>query len=338
MGKALIIKFLSLALIVFGVVLRLSPGALAETGEARGPIEGRGPARIIALSFASAELVRLMGAADRLVGVADNVKLREDLIPEAGRIPGVGRGFEPDLETIARLRPELVIGYANHPGPGFAERMEALGIAYLSLDFYLPASFPEETRLLSRALGGEAPERAEKYLSWMRNHEEKALKIISEANPKRPRVLMEHFVERRILGSGTGGYELSKMTGVINLASSLPKGFSSVDEEWVIKQNPDIFVKMVSLPSFSDEETKKKLLEEARLEIMGRIGWEDMEAIKSGRVYAFDTDYAGGPRYIAGLYLLASWFYPELFKRDLFSYADREYLWLFQGLGSPGDF
>jgi iron complex transport system substrate-binding protein len=290
------------------------------------------PKRIIPLSYASVELIRLMGAMDRVVGTTSYIRKRTVLIPEAKNIPDLGRAFSPNMEELLRLEPDLVIAWATNPGPELDNRLDSLGVKLLRLDFYLSSSFAEEVRVLAEVLGGEAKERAEKYLSWIEKLKNEAEELINGANPKRPTVLMEHFAQRKILGPGSGSYQLGEMAFIHNLAEPLGKEFSVLDDEWVIKQNPDIFIKVISLPEESEPGVNERLMEEARLEVMGRRGWEDMEAVKSGKVFVFDTEIAGGPRYILGLYLLCHWFYPDLFPLEKYDMVHKEYMTVFQGL------
>jgi iron complex transport system substrate-binding protein len=290
------------------------------------------PQRIIPLSYASAELVRLMGAMDRVVGTTSYIRQRIALIPEAQNIPDLGRAFSPNMEELIRLEPDLVLAWATNPGPELDNRLDDLGIKLLRLDFYLSNAFSDEARVLAEVLGGEAKGRAESYLAWIDKLKKDAEELIREANPPRPTVLMEHFSERKILGPGSGSYQLGEMAFIKNLAEPLGKEFSVLDEEWIIKQNPDVYVKVTSFPAESKPGDNEKLAEAARLEVMSRRGWEDMKAVKSGRVYVFDTEMAGGPRYILGLYLLCHFFYPDLYPMASYEGLRDEYLKVFQGL------
>lgn len=287
--------------------------------------------RIVTLSFASIELIRLMGAADRVVGATQYVKARRGLVPETDNIVNVGRGFMPNLEVMARLQPDLVITWKSNPGLDLERQLEPLGIKVLRLDFFLPDVFEREVRVLAQALGGEAPERAERYLAWNRDHEQRLKALIQEAGLAPPTILVEHFTERRLAGPGSGAYFLTTMLGADNFARTLDRASSIVDAEWVVKKNPSYFIKMVSLLNTEDEEAKNRQLEQARQEVLHRQGWQDMSAVRDNRVYALDSDISGGPRYVIGLYLLAHWLYPDLVPEGSASDAYKEYLRIFHG-------
>jgi iron complex transport system substrate-binding protein len=288
------------------------------------------PQRIICLSFVSYELIRLMGAAERVAGTIDFVKVSELMAPENEIPVSVGNGFTPDMEALARLSPDLVVAYTFKPGPDLTNRLNSLGIPLLRLDFYPPSVLARETLVMAEVLGGEAPGRAEAYLSWLKDHREKIAAIVAKV-PKKPTIIMEHFLENRIFGPGAASYEVAEMTGAINLGSVMKRTSNTVDTEWVIKQNPDVFIKVLSLPDITDPSKKREIMEKTRKEILNRKGWEDMDAIKNGKVYVWDSDISNGARYIVGLYQLCHWLYPDLVPENASEEVNLEYWNKFQG-------
>jgi iron complex transport system substrate-binding protein len=329
---------------LLSVIIALNLGFLVfpETLPAAGYIEvidARGqtvsvpsPARrIVTLSVASIELNRGMGAVDRVVGATQYVKARRGLVPETDDIVNVGRGFMPNLEVLARLRPDLVVTWKSNPGPDLERQLEPLGIKVLRLDFFLPDIFEREVRVLAQVLGDEAPERAARYLAWNQEHEQRLKTLIQESPVEPPSILVEHFTERRLAGPGSGAYLLTTILGAENFALALERASSIVDAEWVVKKNPAYFIKMVSLLNTDDEEARNRQLEQARLEVLNRQGWQEMNAVRDKRVYPLDSDISGGPRYIIGLYRLAHWLYPDLVPEESAAKAYEEYLRTFHG-------
>jgi iron complex transport system substrate-binding protein len=333
-----LLRFLFLFLGVFcvhlsGLSTKLQAADFIEVVDARGQIVSvPSPAkRIVTLSFASLELIRLMGSIDRVVGAAQYVKARRDLAPETVSIVNVGRGFMPNLEVLARLQPDLVITRKSSSGLDLERQLEPLGVKVLRLDFFLPEVFEREVRVLAKVLGGEASMRAERYLAWNREHEQRLKSLLQEADLTPPTILVEHFTQRRLAGPGSGAYFLTTMLGADNFAKILGRASSIVDAEWVVKKNPDYFIKMVSLVETGDEKANNKQLAQARQEVLHRQGWQDMNAVRQGRVYVLDLDIGGGPRYVIGLYLLAHWLYPKAVPEDSAANAYDEYLHVFHG-------
>ncbi len=114
----------------------------------------------------------------------------------------------------------------------------------------------------------------------------------------------------------------------------------SVNPEDVVAQNPDIIVKLIS---YSDEAGGYQLdaddtagLEAIRAEIMSRPELQNVNAVKTGRVYVITSEigstYSNSCRVFLQIAYNAKWFHPELFE-DLDPQAiHQEYLTRFQGL------
>jgi iron complex transport system substrate-binding protein len=286
----------------------------------------KAPQRIVTLSFASTELIRLLGKIDHVVGTTRYVKARPEMIPESAHIPDVGRGFMPDIETLSKLEPQLVVTWAGNPGPDLEEKLLPLGIHVLRLEFFLPSVFEREVNVLSEVMGDEAKEQATKYLTWIEAHKTNIGNLIGDAGDKKTTVIIEHFTERRIAGPGAGSYELSLLAGAENLGYYLGRQSSEPDDEWIIRQNPDVYIKIVSPPIAISEAERLIVMETTVREVMERPGWEEMDAVKNKRVHAMDSDFSGGPRFVIGLCQQAHFFYPEKVPRELAVQAFEEYL------------
>jgi iron complex transport system substrate-binding protein len=291
------------------------------------------PQRIVVLTSSAMELIRLMGAEDRVIGVASHVAMRKAILPGKSHVTDVGRGFSPDLELLVRLKPDLLITWSDKPGPDLDVRLEELGISLLRLDLFLISSLPRETRVLAEVLGGEAPLKAEAYLSWLDYHRERASSLIENYDSPRPSILMEHFPEYMAVGPGAGAYELAEFSKARNLGDILPNDSNLVDAEWYVLQNPDYFIKLISLPGVEDPLEMKRRKDEMKSHVMGRRGLRDLDFVKNGRVLVSDAEIGAGPRYPAGLYEICHFLYPDLVPPNASEEAHGEYLSGFLGIG-----
>lgn len=199
--------------------------------------------RAVSLSASGVECIQIMGRMDTLVGVTEHTKTRIGQFPEIAGLPSVGRGFMPNLEVIAELRPDVVLAWKTNPGPELERQLEPLGIAVLRLDLTEPKTLPEEMRTLASILGTEAQARTEAYWEWVARWTAQIQKSIA-GHPK-PTVLAEHFTPLRIAGPGSGLYELTQMAGGNNLAGDIGIRSMQVDSEWVLERNPQLFVKSI---------------------------------------------------------------------------------------------
>lgn len=123
--------------------------------------------RVVSLSASGVECIRIMERIDTLVGITEHTKTRKAQFPEVARLPSVGRGFMPNFEVIAELRPDVILAWKTNPGPELERQLEPLGIAVLRLDLTEPGKLPEEMRTLASILGPEAQRRTEAYWEWV---------------------------------------------------------------------------------------------------------------------------------------------------------------------------
>lgn len=295
--------------------------AEAETGTATAP-------RLVVLPLDALECVRLLGGMDRVCGVTHHAAARRALLPEVRNIPSVGRGFSPNLEALAALRPNIVVAWKGYPGPELERQLEPLGIRILRLDLHVPDNLEDGVRTLAAVLGGDALDRGEAFLRWNQEQESRLrASIPPDASPVT--VLGEHFAPERLAGPGSALFALTEKAGGRNLAAGLRLASSPVNAEWIAAQKPAVCVKSVSLASL-DPEIGQRQLEAARQEFAQRPGWRDMDAVKRGRVYALSSDILGGPRWVVGMAALVGMFYPEAAPQADARALHEEYLRRFQ--------
>lgn len=284
--------------------------------------------RLVVLPVDALEVVRLLGGMAQVVGVSQHAAERNALLPEAAKIPGVGKGFSPNLEAIAALGPDVVVTWKGYPGPELERRLEPFGIRVLRLDMHLPENLTWGVHALAELLGEKAVARGKDYLNWVRQAEAR-LHASIPAGVAQPAVLAEHFAPDRLAGPGSALFELTLKAGGRNPASRLHTASSPVNMEWVVEQHPDVVIKSVSLSSL-DTQKGLEQLKKARAELSARIGWQDVPAARDGRVYAISADILGGPRWVVGMAALVEAFYPEAACKTNAQALHKEYLHLFQ--------
>lgn len=88
-------------------------------------LELPGPAqRIVSLAPHVTELLFAAGAGDKVVGVVSY----SDYPPQAQKLPQVGGYTQIDLEAVAALKPDLVVGWKSGNRNTHLDRLQALGI------------------------------------------------------------------------------------------------------------------------------------------------------------------------------------------------------------------
>jgi len=269
------------------------------------------PRRVVTLNKNGAEVMRLLGVADRIVGVSDWIPKNPQYWPELAQATNVGRFNDPDVEAIAALKPDLVLCYQSSPGPGFEEKMTAAGIQVLRLELYRISALPRDVEALGRVFGREA--KAREYLDWLAVRMDDLSGRVARSlarQPERPKVYLEAYADFAACGNSSGMHERLDFAGGRNIGEGLQSNASPVPPEWVLEQQPFAVVKMCSQNGCYAKDGPGGMIAQ-RESLLARTGWDKTPAGKSGRVFLMTTDVTSGPASVVGLAWLAKWLHPQ---------------------------
>ncbi len=326
-GKINPLDFIQIKLIIVGKEKELTIVDSADRiVTVKKPEEG-----IIPLSDPHADVIRVLEAENNVVGVTTGIAKEKTLLPEMSKMPTVGSGWKPDIEKIIELHPDVVIHYVTW-APELEEKLEPAGISVIRLDFTMPENILEEVIKLGYVLNKRS--RAEEFVNWYNSYEDiikSRTKELSEE--EKPRVYIELYPniwENKAFGGGSSGDQQCKIAGGINIAREL-LSTAKVDPEWVITQDPEIIIQVVTSKAPSgygvDDITGVKAVREKE---MNRPEFQNITAIKNGDVYVMASDIRCGIQGIICIAYWAKWFQPDLFI-DLDPQAiHQEYLDRFQ--------
>ncbi len=258
--------------------------------------------RIISLAPSNTEVLFAVGAGKQVVGREDFSNYPE----EAKSLPSVGGSMgKYSLEEIAKLRPDLILASPLTA----AEVLQSLKTITPSV-FVLPNPKDMEglfTNLTAvGTLTGHKTE-ADKLVSELRarvNEVQKKSAPLSYA----PKVFYELDATEpsKPYTAGPGSFVdmLIGMAGGHNIGKSLQGEWAQISQEALIVENPEIIVLGDSPYDITPES------------VAARPGWEQIDAVKNGRVLAFNDDLVSrpGPRMVQGLEELAKILHPEVFK------------------------
>jgi len=211
--------------------------------------------------------------------------------------------LNPNFEQIISLQPDLILYYKSSAED--LNKVKSLGIpvaVFEATDIAGVYKNIEKIGVLT-----DSQERAEQLIKQMqakqKSIEEKVTKL---SEKEKRRVWLELDNTLYTAGKGTFLDELITKAGGINIADDI-QGWGQFNSEQVIARNPDVILETYSYMENKVVENIKK-----------RQGWQNIEAIKSNRVFSLDSNIISrqGPRIIDGLELMAKTIYPELFKQE----------------------
>lgn len=268
--------------------------------------------RIVALNSDALEVLRILKAKDRVVGVFSKIVREPGFWGELAALPKVGGWQNPDPETIAGLEPDLVLAYGRNPGQDMEQKLAMLEIPFLRLDFHKIESLEKEIRTLGHLLGRQAE--ATTFCDWHHQRLEIIRQKLSTVSERRL-VFIESYGDYVAAGPGSGGNEMCVLAGGNNIAASLAIPFPHVTPEWVVSQNPQVIIKAAGHGNGYDAKDSTPF-NRRRDAILARPAWHLIAAVTNRNVHVMDSAIWTGPRAFVGIAWMARWSYPGLF-RDL---------------------
>jgi iron complex transport system substrate-binding protein len=241
------------------------------------------PKAIVSLSPTATEMLFAIGAADQVIAVDD----QSNYPAEALDTPHDLSGFEPNVEAIAALKPDLVI----MQDPTVQEQLESLGITVWIGS--APASFDDvytQIEQLGAATGhvGGAAE----LVGNMKTDIDAAIAAAPKPTEGTP-LGVYHELDNTLYSvtSNTFIGQVYSLFGLTNIADGAQPGndYPQLNAEYIVQQNP-------ALIFLADT----KCCGESPETVAARPGWDAIDAVKNGGVIAIDDDIASrwGPRLV----------------------------------------
>jgi ABC-type Fe3+-hydroxamate transport system substrate-binding protein len=190
--------------------------------------------RIVSLAPFLTDMVQLLGADDRLVGVLDDGQLA----PELAQVPRVGAYQTLSAESIVAQRPDLVLAWTSGNPPELLQRLRTWHIQVVEFDPQSLADIAGATQAMGELLG--QTEQAEQVLSDYRQQ-------LQALAPPAGQVPQRVFIQLwdNPLYTVAGGQLVSdalRHCGAQNVFAELPGLAPQVGREGVLAANPDIII------------------------------------------------------------------------------------------------
>ena len=275
------------------------------------------PQRIVSLSPSSTEILFAVGAGPKVVGVTDycNYPPELDAKIEAEEIAKVGGYWNPSVETIASLKPDLVLVSTakcsvktNECKTNCSRRCEIttqvaaqlknLGWNVLILGPHSLNDVLDDILLVGRVTGNTA-----QSLNLVDNLRQRIDTVVaqSDVTSHRPKVYFEVWNDPYIsVSSKTWIGNLITLAGGANIFGEAISEWPIIRQQEIIRRNPDIllFPVISDVPRFwgSFEDVKK------------RRDWENVTAVRNDHLYEIPRDCISrpGPRLVESLEMLTN--------------------------------
>jgi ABC-type Fe3+-hydroxamate transport system substrate-binding protein len=228
------------------------------------PAAAQPPAsRVVSLNPSLTATLVALGAGAQLVGVDDYSARQQDAVRE---LPAVGGLFNPSLEAILALAPDLVVLVPSAQQRDLRARLEALGVEVLGLPNITLAELLASIEARGARVGRLAAARArvgEMVGAW---------RSVAAARAARPRVRAVLVLQRDplyVVGRGSFIDSMLTAAGAENPANVFAEPYPRASLEWLIAAAPELI-----LDASDDPEEPRRYW--AR--------WPSLPAVATGRV------------------------------------------------------
>jgi len=215
--------------------------------------------RLVSLNPSLTATLQALGAGDLLVGI-DDWSARTS--PDVAHLPKVGGLFNPSLEAIVAVQPDLVVLVPSAQQRDLRGRLEALGVDVLVLRNESLDELLHSIEALGERIGRGDEARAR--VAAIRS----AFKASSlEAAPRAVLVIQRDPLY--VVGGGSYLDDMLAASGVRNVAGGFGDPYPRVGVEWLIAAAPDVILD-------ASENTGPALPHWSR--------WPSLPAVQEGRV------------------------------------------------------
>ena len=291
MSKKLCSLFLAALMVCIAVPVPAEGPAVAVTDMMGREITLDAPVtRIVALTAADCEILCALGCEDVLVGRGEYCDYPASVLDK----PSVQSGYETNLEQIIALQPQVVLMGTMAQTVEQVEALEQAGIRVVVSDAQNIEGVYAAIRMIGALTGKDAE--AEAIVADMQAG---FAEIAEKARDTGKTVYFEVSPLQWGLwaaGKGTFMDEIAGLCGLTNIFADMD-GWVEVSEETVLARNPDYIV--TTAMYYGDGPTPVE-------EILGRDGWERLDAVMNGGIFNADSNAITrpGPRLLEAAWAL----------------------------------
>ena len=294
----IVIMLSLLSCMVIGCQPQFQPGTYTDDRGREITIDEM-PQRIVSHVPAITEILFALGLEERVVGVSDYCDYPE----EAKLKPSVGNYFNPSIEDIVALDPDLVLTDGHSES---INGLDSLGITSIVIDPKDIDGILKDIELLGKFTGTE--KEAKKLIDNMQQDMASIVTRVKDAT----RVRVFYIIDATDLDNpwtaGPGSFidSLITMAGGENIAAQAQGAWVPFSLEVVVASDPEIII----LPA------KHGTVSTSTEVLKGHPVWREITAVKQDRIRTIDGDLVDrtGPRIVQGLEEIAEIIHPELFR------------------------
>ena len=256
---------------------------------------GKFPRRVVSLTPSLTETLFALEVDDRVVGVTDSC----DYPAEVKDWPHVACWFDPDLEKLVALQPDLVLGLQTAHSQ-IKSKLESEGIRVILVNPITVNEAVADIARLGEILGVQRP--SERLVDNLRSRlsglDNRVSAIHRERKPTVTRILDIEDGRFHVAGPLSFQYDIIVRAGGQNVTGSIQEAYPKITLTQLRQWNPEVVFNcgfdLNALPG-----------------VANKPEWRSLTAVQSGKVFTFDCSLTcrTGPRIVDMVELLFNTLY-----------------------------
>ncbi|MFS0557112.1 helical backbone metal receptor [Brevibacillus sp. 179-C9.3 HS] len=239
------------------------------------------PTKVVTVSVAITEILNELGVTP--VGVPTT----SSKLPAAlDNVPRIGTSHQPDLEQVAKLQPDVILGPTSIKA-SIDKKFKPASLPTA----YLPVDSLDELKLSTVVLGRlfKQEEKATAFLQSIADKEKTIIEGIKGKTAPKVLFLFGSAEALMVMNENTFVGSLARNLGASNVAADVlhqTETYVPLNMESIVAANPDVIL----LVAHGDPSAVTKKFEE---DVKKNGAWEKMNAFKNGKMKALDYSTFG---------------------------------------------
>ena len=269
---------------------------------------------LISMYFSNSEVVRLLGAVDRVVATDSTTIAKPTLLPEFQNILNLGDRKAVNSEAVLKTNADAYFTGSASTYSAYLEETVGDHIDIIRLSAWEDNNVMVGTLTLGYMLG--CTEKAYEYIDWCHKYMDMISERVSKLSGKVTAIVPKgRGTSLEGNGKGSGQYEITELAGALNPAGELKASseYPNFTSEWALTKN----IQFIVLSGYCGFEKSGSDQIKAAVDDVMSAAYETYKgtpAAKNGQIYFIANEIFTGPSNIVSLAYCAEWFYPDLLE------------------------
>lgn len=271
---------------------------------------------MISMYFSNSEIVRLLGAVDRVIATDDTTIKKPTLLPEFQGIQNLGDRKAVNSEAVLATRADAYFTGSASTYSNYLENDVGDVMDIIRLSAWEDNNVMVGTLTLGYMLG--CTEKAYEYIDWCNHYIDLMADRTSGISKKVTVITPKGRVNDSTTllegnGPGSGQFEINELAGADDISDrfSATSEYPNYTQEAILAYNVDAIV----ISGYCGWEYKASDVQNRVYDVVDKVRYtyDGTDAVNNDRVYFIANEIYTGPSNIIAMAYVATWLYPDLF-------------------------